>query len=459
MSLLLGGPGSQMAPPTKTPGCRSLQTLPTELLLEITKYIPDFASLNGLLTLLAAHNRGVSFIEDFQKEIFANVIRAGREHELSRIVTAVMTLRNDSTTKQILLGKGAGERKNFVYKYLRSDDRERDGKPHYLQWFSDPIATIRDIWSISHDIDVLVQDFAQTRIVTPSEQPERPPSSTELYRIRRAFWYFQLCYELVHGEEYMTSRAEDDAQSQRTRRFVHYRAHQAGQPCFPNTGWLYGHTGKKLSRTVHYCMHSIPSWPVEDIEAVRFHLSSLINAFQYRRQGKSSLSSWQPALVQRLTKDLDHWREDTENSVDHLLVAELRSDLDRSAIEQWGWGMWDAERLSKRGLKPKSEHTHSRYLSEKAFRECEDAQSTYIDRWVVEKFRVDMRPAEEENRQWEEKAKREEQMRQKKRNLKLWHAVLDKKKATLRKPLSAKRARREAKVLARDSEKDNGTVT
>lgn len=168
-------------------------------------------------------------------------------------------------------------------------------------------------------------------------------------------------------------------------------------------------------------MHSKPSWPVEDIEAVRFHLSSLINAFQYRRQGKSSLLSWQPALVQRLIKDVDQWREDKENPVDHLLVAELRSDLDRSPIEQWGWGMWDAERLSKRGLKPDSEHEKSRYLSDKAFRECEDAQSTSIDRWVVERFRVDIRPAEEENRQWEERAKREEQMRQKERKFKLWH--------------------------------------
>ena len=166
-----------MANQTVNPRCRSLDALPPELLLEITTYIPDFPSLNGLLTLLAAYDRGISFVEGFQQEIFANVIRAGRTHELSRVVTAVMTIRNHSMTKHLF--KMEGQKDNFVYKYLRSDERERDGKPHYLQSFSDPVAAIRDISSISEDINTLTRDLAQTRIVKPSEQPERPPSSRE----------------------------------------------------------------------------------------------------------------------------------------------------------------------------------------------------------------------------------------------------------------------------------------
>ena len=398
------------------PRCRSLDALPPELLLKITIYITDFPSLNGLLTLLSVDDRGVSFVESFQKEIFTNVIRAGRMHELSRVVTAVMTVRNHSTTRRLFSNEG--EKENFVYKYLRSDERERDGKPHYLQSFSDPVAAIRDISSISEDINTLVRDFAQLRIVKPSEQPERPPSSKELSRIRRAFWHFQLCYELAHGEDSMPSRAEDEAQAEPFRRFVHYRTHSNGSSHFPGTGWLYGHAEKKTANIVRTYMAMAPSWVVEEIEAVRFHLACLMNIFQYehQEQGKPSYSGSRRGLLQRLIKDLDYWREDKETPVNHLLVAELRPgllDYSRESFlahrDQWGFGLWDVERLNARGLKPDSQQAHSGDLLDKAFRECEIAQSTKIDRWVAEKFRVDIKPIEDEYRQRQEQESKEEE--------------------------------------------------
>ncbi|CAD6589609.1 MAG: hypothetical protein ASARMPREDX12_003902 [Alectoria sarmentosa] len=460
-----------MAIPTANTECRSLQTLPAELLLEITKHISDFPSLNGLLTLLAAHSRGVAFVEDCQTEIFANVIRAGRAQELSRVVTAVMTLRSDSTTKRILLMKGA--RENFVYKYLRSDDRERDGKPHYLQCFSDPIAAIRDVWSVSRDIEALVQDFARTRVVKPSEQPERPVSSAELYRIRRALWQFQLLYELCHSERSLSSGDDDKAQELRPRRLVYHQTHPNGESCFPSTGWLYGHSGKAPP---FCCAISACGWEIKEVNAVRFHLASLVNTFQYHRHETPSRLKSQPDLLKRLIDDLDHWREDQESPVDHLLVAKLGSEQDRPPVadaEQWGWGMWDAERLSKRGLDPGSEHTRSRRLSDKAFRECERAQSTDADRWVSDRFRDDVRPAEvdkrqrqeqakrqeqerraEEKRQQEEKAKRRQQKRREQEVFNSHHRVLDKSDTTPQKPLS-RNARRKANKLARKAEKEN----
>lgn len=410
------------------------------------KYITDFPSLNGLLTLLAADHRGDSLIENYQTEIFANVIRAGRGQELSRVVTTVMTLRNDSMTKQFLLVKGAKE--DFLWKYLRSDDRERNGKPHYLQLFSDPVAAIRDISRVSEDIEALVQDLAQARIVKASEQPESPPSLTELFRIRRAFWYFQLGYEIVHGEESVPSRADAEAQSERSKRLVYYRTHQIGNPCFPKSGWLYRPIGMRTSHIVNCYIYSIPFKLVKELEAVRFHLASLINASQYQGQGKASRSSWQPALLQRLINDLDHWQDDKDDPVDHFLVANLMPYFITSSImdqEQWGWAMWDGERLRKRGLKPDSRDKRSRLLSDRAFRECEDAQSTYVDRRVAEKFRDDVRPVEEEEER--ERKKREEQELQSRRLL------LREKKFSSKKPLSGKKARRKARVLARDAEK------
>ena len=407
-----------MSSQTKNTRCRSLDALPNELLLEITTYITDLPSLNGLLTLLVVNDRGVSFVESFQKEIFTNVIRAGRMHELSRVVIAVMTVRNrnHSTTRRLFSIEG--EKENFVYKYLRSDERERDGKPHYLQSFSDPVAAIRDISSISEDINTLVRDFAQTRIVKPSEQPDMPPSLEELSRIRRAFWHFQLCYELAHGEDSIPSGAGDEAQSEPSRRFVHYRTHLSGSFHFPGTGWLYGHTEKKTSSIVRTYMAMAPSWVVEEIEAVRFHLASLMNIFQYEyhEQGKPSYSSSRRGLLQRLIKDLDYWREDKETSVNHLLVAELRPGLlcySRDSLlahrDQWGFGLWDTERLNKRGLKPDLQQDHSEDLSDKAFQECEVVQSTDIDRWVAEKFRVEIKPFEDEYRQRQEQEAKEEE--------------------------------------------------
>ena len=440
-----------MAAPNATPKCHTLRTLPTELLLKITKPITNLPSLNGLSTLLAADHRGDSVIENHQTDSFANVLGAGKEEELSRVVTAVMTLRNDSTVKRILSMKGAKE--NFIRSYLRSDDRARDGKPLHLQLFSDPIATIRDIASVSEGIEALVQDFAHTRIIKPSEQPDRPPSSAELYRTRRAFWYFQLCYELVHAEESIPSRADADALSQRSRRYVYYQTHQVGEPTCPDSGWLCGHTGKSTSPTVHCLMHSIPPEAVQEIEAARFHLASLVNAFQYQGQAEASCSSWQPALLQRLIKDLDHWREDKENPVDHLLVADLGLEHDRSPDrEQWGWAMWDAERLSKRGLSPDSQDKRSRILSDRAFRECEDVQSTYIDRWVTKKFRNDVRLIEEENRQREEEAKRRERKRREEQDLWFRRPPVAERKTDPEKPLSGRRARRKAKAPAQESE-------
>ena len=405
-----------MSNPAVISKCRSLDALPSELLLEITTYITDFPSLNGMLTLLAVDDKGVRFVEDFQKEIFTNVVRAGRMHELSRVVTAVMTVRNHSTTRRLFSIER--EKENFIYKFLRSDERERDGKPHYLQSFSDPVAAVRDISSISEDINTLVRDFAQTRIVKPSEQPERPPSSKELSRIRRAFWHFQLCYELAHGEDSMPSRAEDEAEAEPSRRFVHYRTHLLGSSCFPGTGWLYGHTEKKTSNIVRTYMAMAPSWVVEKIEAVRFQLACLMNIVQYenQEQGKPSHSTSRPGLLQRLMKDLDYWREDKETPVNHLLVAELRPGLLETIrepllahIDQWGFGLWDVERLTARGLKPDLEQAHSGDLVDKAFRECEVAQSTYIDRWVAEKFRVEIKPIEDEYRQRQEQKAREEE--------------------------------------------------
>lgn len=99
-------------PLVRDPNARSLQALPTGLLLEYIKYTTDFPSLNGLLTLLTAHNRGVSFVEDFQsfRQISLRMLSEQvRGQELSRDIVAVVTFRNHSPTRRVLLAKVSGK--------------------------------------------------------------------------------------------------------------------------------------------------------------------------------------------------------------------------------------------------------------------------------------------------------------------------------------------------------------
>ena len=364
-----------MASSTAESSCRSLQSLPAELLLEISKYITDFTSLNGLFTLFTTHNRGISFIQKFQTDIFANVIRANREDELTRVITAAMTLRNDTTIKRRFSENGHAATK-FVWKYIRSPDIERAGKPHYLQWFSDPIATIHDIWCISMDIENLVQAFVNTCIIKQSERKEqRPVSTTELYRTRRAFWRFELCYDMCHAADSRPSGPDGGECLHNLCGSASCQTHRIEKQRFPKADWL-GHTGKKLPYFLNDYLQNMCQWEVEEFEAVRCYLVSLTNKLQYGGRGDTSRLKSQPALVQRLIDDLSHWQEDKEYPINFLLVGDLRSGLGWNASppvsgcsprngeaneadipwvpipcpEQWGWRMWDKERVATRLL-------------------------------------------------------------------------------------------------------------
>jgi hypothetical protein len=106
-------------------------------------------------------------------------------------------------------------------------------------------------------------------------------------------------------------------------------------------------------------------------------LRSEVNTFQHNRttNGTNDLST-QPFLLQRLLTDLDHWRSDSDAPTDHVLVSNLRRQLnvamrtwpaawptmpmlsdhdayyetlcmnDHQHNQKWGWQLWDSSRLS-----------------------------------------------------------------------------------------------------------------
>ena len=385
--------------------CRSLRALPAEMLLEISKYITDFDSLHGFFTFLTGHPGGLGFFEIFQTGIFANVLSQSRDEDLTSVITAVMTLRSDAMSKEMLPTK-TYEAEGFDYNYLRSPDTERNGKSHYLQRFSDPVATVRDIWQISQDIEKLVRVFAEMCIVVPSELGERrSASSTELHRIRRAFWCFQFCYDTCHPE-----RVPSEAESAK------YPHTMTQKPCSPGTERP-RHTGENPKDFVDQFTGSLCYWEEEEFEAVRSYLRCLINNLKYGTRTDPSRLRLQPALIQRLLNDPEYWRRNGGKDFDHVLVA--NSQLGRPkyqlSLERWpylgianeanvyfelftsltllGWRMWDEERLVMRGLIYDTAGDDPlggvHLLLGEPVVEGDQAQSTCLNRWVAEVCQTD----------------------------------------------------------------------
>ena len=336
-----------------------------------------------------------------------------------------MTLRNDITTKRELSRKGYKARK-FVCRYFGSPDVERDGKPNYLQCFSDPVAAIRDIWQISEDIERLVQVFAETCIVRPSElQTRRSPSSTELHRSRRAFWRFQLCYDMCHPER-VPCEVDGAKYSPIMRPVAHHQMHRIQKACFPDTDWP-RHTGNKLKDFMQEFIQSLCPWEVEEFEAVRFHLRRVINRLQYSARKDPSRLKSQPALLQRLLNDPEYWQQANESPFDHLLVLKLpnyqpsrRLNSGRrppsvaanaanfsgvppfTSLKLLSWRMWDKERMIMRGLIDDTSdpfHFNTIFWSDDGIvRECEDAQSAHLNCWAAEVCQNDVELEQEKLR-------------------------------------------------------------
>ena len=372
--------------------CRSLQILPLEILLEISEYFLDFASLNGLFTLLTAHYQGISFIQNFQSKIFANVIRFSGEDQITRIVTAVMSLRNDTTIGRPFLKDGLDEL-DFVWKYLLSPDIERARKPPYLPRFSDPMATIRDICQISEDIEKLVKVFLNACVIKPSGQEYAlPVSSTELYRARRAFWRFQLCYDMCHAENPVPYGFDSEHGSPLVRRFPFYRTRRIHMLGFLDIDRLEP-TNPILQDFLTFFLRNISGQEVGELDTVHYYLALLISKLRCRGHRNSSRLKSQPALLQRLINDFGHQRDEKSYPIAFMRELELRYGSVRFNLhgghvfmscvlsdKNWGWRIWGEDRLAMRSLSSLTGFNGAAF--KKKLQECKDAQSTYLDYWV-----------------------------------------------------------------------------
>ncbi|KAK3175108.1 hypothetical protein OEA41_002354 [Lepraria neglecta] len=406
------------------PVLHGLRALPTEILVEILKHIPSFDCLYNLLILLPT---GRAILKSFVRNIFNAVFRTSRKYQLARQIYVVMVIRNRRPNLPMT--------RNYFHHLLDADEPDailrRLCKPSGA-----PMATLRDISDVSDSIEILVKDFAHSRIAIPSKEPDDSISPTELCRIRRAFWRFQLCYELSGSREPSAAPARQQSPPCRSplpTRFVWPQTSFRAGPCI-SQAWLNGRGETAREIEVERFLQTLSIWEIAEFEAVRSHLASVVNTLQYRRSttGFDGVHE-QPVLIQRLMHDLRNWNLDGADEEDHLLVANLRmvrhpagvgkywlengeanfansTTTQRSRLstryndkdEHWGWCMWDVERLIRRGLllEPGPEAS-----SAKA--ECDSARDTFIYEWVTKKRKRDREIEELRDR---EKARKEREL-------------------------------------------------
>ena len=276
--------------------------------------------------------------------------------------------------------------------------------------------------TISESVRFYTESFAQKRILNPSENYAARVSESEMCRVTRAFWRFQLSYELAHPEDTTQLSSDNDSKvsQQWDRRYIFYENHTTVQR--ERQGWLTC-SGHQSSYCLNEFLETLWGWEIDEIEVVRFHLRSEVNTFQYNgtTNGSTELSE-QPSLLQILVRDLDYWRLDTNAPIDYVLVTNLGrivgllvmnvahwyitiwpdipydlnipnffdvtlwSYIDYNQYnQQWGWRLWDQDRLKDRGLLRLDDYfnpadlvnlTDAERLCSKSFAElhCEEAQ-------------------------------------------------------------------------------------
>ncbi len=353
------------------------QTLAAEIRIEVMK---DLFDLPTLRNLLMAYPSDKCLFNRYRREIFDTVLD-NMPAELRRIVRSIYNGRYHAAVPPYAMLYAVGK------ECLPSKSPPEDPYANV-----DHVGILFSMAHMTESIYYFSACFARKRILLPSGHPQDELSPTEEHRILRAFWRFQQLYESNYPGEPGNGRG--------SKRYVCGRR-------WPNLGsdpggkWLRGSAAQRFSSLYHYWGSDSPAeWEIDEIDAIRDHLRAEVNGVQIDRKhcwGKTAADPLQrqPVLIQELIKDIESWGTDPTKSHpdDHLLVADLEEgsawrssrrspDLDTPAAakaanictherqflkerqgrlnihEQWGWCMFDRERLIRCGLLPKGGVPH-----------------------------------------------------------------------------------------------------
>ena len=389
----------------------SLRDLPVEVHVLVMENLADFPTLKKFIY---AFPKMARIFKGFQKRILTGVLgSSGLTLQLQKIITAIMTLREQDPATPCPI-------KLFFDRYLDQKDQPVD-----MMKFSNPIRMLRYIARTMESVNEFAESFILRRIFGRG-MPEIPLSDTESYRVHRAYWRFQLCYELSHPGGSVDVKHNAEPPERWSRRYIGCEPGARGRQLTKD--WL---CYRKLLRAplLMGFLQTLYPWEIEELNVARFHLITQVNAFQYNRiAGTSDDLRNQNLLMQRLVMDLDKWHEDSEIPRDHLLVVDLRvprrpdlyhepiwldNPLEACSVNaepnllnglsysraQWGWCMWDVARLHAIGFIVPSfyiEYTSTGNPLESIFRNIHDipalieAQYSAIDKELSKRFCSDL---------------------------------------------------------------------
>ena len=416
------GPQGSITHHGEAMGC-SLKALPAEVLVEVMTHLPDMAALSRFFTAYP-----LSFFH-FQPVPVSN-----------RILNSIMNkmspeLRHPALTVLAVRSRVPIDPSHVTTRFIEHH-READVYDAQLRLGSYEPSALLDLTTIAESIESLTESFARDRVLGPSMQHNMPLSPTESHRIRRAFWGFQLCYDMCHPEDTTSSRGNYEVKSRSTRRYVQYQINQPNSKNVPN--WLKCRGEKYRPKFLSRYLPKLSRWEHEELEAIRFHLTAEVNRVQFHRScGSDDKLFREPVLLQRLIRDIDHW--DPAISEDHILVTALRQtryarhepvvwdrfhhlydasfpntshrlqiQVFQEGNPQWGWCLWDETRLEQRGLfdvvyekllsvwKGDDEVQTARIRERRGVlgrthAECVSAQYTVLDRRIAVQFDLDAR--------------------------------------------------------------------
>ncbi|KAL8643732.1 MAG: hypothetical protein Q9226_008150, partial [Calogaya cf. arnoldii] len=191
-----------------------LCSLPNELRHLFLTFIPDLPTLSSLLTAyppllpLFTHRR----------DLLAQILSNTTPRQLARLASAVLLLQHHhrSPGRWIPLPTWPDLEQDFLSLF--------EGDETYkcrIAEIANPLAALEDMVRLYKDIDAWTDAFVESRCrrpeikngntssspntaVAPAGIPERPPSPTELYRLRRALWRFWLLCALTRGHLWPT---------------------------------------------------------------------------------------------------------------------------------------------------------------------------------------------------------------------------------------------------------------
>lgn len=195
----------------------NLQCLPAELLVKVMKGM-DFPHLGKIIEVWPA---AAGFVRAFEEEIFPGVLSLAGSPQIVMLILAVMIVR----THHIDLLSN-----DRIAAFIALLDNETPALCPFKRVGGDSVTRLLGIGPIYESIELLVETFAFTRIALPSKNPHYSPSPTELCRIRRAFWRFQMCYELCHPEGYVSPLNRSRGPSSSLGRFVCYPISNSSLP-------------------------------------------------------------------------------------------------------------------------------------------------------------------------------------------------------------------------------------